>query len=388
MKNFRIGTISGIPIYLNATLVLFLPALAWLISRPAQIEVYAGLIEGLSASSIDAAALQSGQTPLVIGAAGAVGLMFGVLVHELGHSWMARRYDIHITSITLWIFGGMAHMEDLPEDWHIEFWVALAGPVTSVLLSILFLGGLQVTPASAPVLTFVVGWLAVVNLTLAVFNMIPAFPMDGGRILRALLARGQPYVNATKQAATVAKGFAILGAVFALTAGAPMLILIAMFVYVAASSESKATVLRDLLKGYTVRDLMRTDATSVRADDTVADVVEAAFERRTTAFPVVRGDGSLAGVVDLDDARAVAELDRSTTRVEDVMDDDPATIHPDTDAFEFLMALTEARTDRMLVVADGDLLGVVGAEDVTGTIEMLQRLGPRSPELPRADGFA
>jgi len=384
MKNFKIGSISDIPIYLNFTLILFLPVLAWLISRPEQIDVYADVIEALAGHSIDRATLESGDTPLVIGAASAVGLMVGVLVHELGHSFVARRYDIVISSITLWIFGGMARMEELPEDWHIEFWVALAGPVTSVLVSGVFFGALQATPADAPVLTFVVGWLAVVNLSLAVFNMIPAFPMDGGRILRALLARHQPYATATQRAAGLAKLLAIFGAIFALLNGAPLLVLISLFVYVAATSESRAVAMRELLKGFTAVDLLSKDAPTAAPDTPIDEFVERVFAERATVFPVVDGD-VLVGVVTLDQAREVPSGERGATTVSDVMDRDPATIGPDADAFDVILAMNEQAVDRLLVVEDDRFVGLVTTSGIVSVIQVLQGVGPATkpdPEPP------
>jgi len=381
MKNFKIGSVSDIPIYLNLTLVLFLPVLAWLISRPEQIDVYADLIESLAGHSIDRAALEGGNTPLVIGTASAVGLMVGVLIHELGHSWAARRYDIVISSITLWIFGGMARMDELPEDWHIEFWVALAGPVTSVLLSGVFFGALQFTPADAPVLTFVVGWLAVVNLSLAVFNLIPAFPMDGGRIFRALLARRQPYAIATQRAARLAKILAVFGAIIALLGGAPLLIIIALFVYVAASSESRAVMMRELLRGFTATDLMTRDAPTVAPDTAVSAFIERVFEERETVFPVVDGD-TLVGVVTLDQARGVASADREDTTVEDVMDANPGTIGADTEAFEVILTMNEQAVDRLLVVEDGHFVGIVTGAGVVSAIQVLQGVGSTAESDP------
>jgi Zn-dependent protease/CBS domain-containing protein len=387
MKNFKIGTISDIPIYLNLTLVLFLPVLAWLISRPEQIDVYADLIESLAGHSIDRTALEGGNTPLVIGAASAVGLMVGVLIHELGHSWAARRYDIVISSITLWIFGGMARMEELPEDWHIEFWVALAGPVTSVLLSGVFFGALQFTPADAPVLTFVVGWLAVVNLSLAVFNLIPAFPMDGGRILRALLARRQPYATATQRAARLAKILAVFGAIVALLGGAPLLIIIALFVYVAASSESRAVMMRELLRGFTATDLMTRDAPTVSSETSVSAFIERVFEERETVFPVVDGD-TLVGIVTLDQARAVAGADREDTTVGNVMDANPATIGADLEAFEVILTMNEQAVDRLLVAEDGHFVGIVTGAGVVSAIQVLQGVAPTTePEPEPPDGY-
>ncbi|MEF8853602.1 MAG: site-2 protease family protein [Haloarculaceae archaeon] len=387
MRNLRVVSIAGIPVYLNFTLVLFLPVLAWLISRPEQIAAYAGAIEVFAGRPVDATALSSGSTPLVLGVAGAVGLMVGVLVHELGHSWAARRYDIEIVSITLWIFGGMARMDELPEDWSVEFWVALAGPVTSVLLSTLFLGALQVTPASAPVATFVVGWLAVINLSLALFNMIPAFPMDGGRILRALMARNQPYATATLRAAGVAKVFAVLGAVFAILGGAPLLILISLFVYVAATSESRATVLRQTLSGFTARDLLR-EARPVSPSTSVADLLDRVLAERRMTFPVVDG-GPPLGVVTLDDARAVPEDDRQTTTVEEVMDRSVATVTPDRDAFDVVLAMGEHGQDSVFVVDDGELLGVITQADIAAAIEVVQGVGPRRQRVPDPpEGYA
>jgi Zn-dependent protease/predicted transcriptional regulator len=387
MRNFRVVSIAGIPIYLNITLVLFLPVLGWLISRPEQIAAYAGFIELFAGRPVDAAALSSGSTPLVLGAGGAVGLMVGVLIHELGHSWAARRYDIEIVSITLWIFGGMARMDDLPEDWGIEFWVALAGPVTSVLLSALFLGVLQVTPASAPIATFVVGWLAVVNLSLAVFNMIPAFPMDGGRILRALLARNRDYASATLIAASIAKAFAIMGAIVAVLGGAPLLILISLFVYVAATSESRATVLRQLLADFTARDLMG-ESRPVATSTSVTDLLDRVLDERRTTFPVVDG-GAPLGVASLDHARSVSECDRSTTTVGDVMDRSVATVSPDRTAFEIILEMGEAGQDTVFVVEDGELLGVITQADIAAAIEVIQGVSPRQQPMPDPpEGYA
>jgi len=387
MRNFRVVSIGGIPIYLNLTLVLFLPVLAWLISRPEQIVAYAGAIEVITGQPIDTDALLAGNTPLLVGVGGAVGLMGGVLVHELGHSWVARRYDIEIVSITLWIFGGMARMDDLPENWSIEFWVALAGPVTSALLSTGFLAVLTVMPASTPVATFVVGWLAVVNLSLAVFNMIPAFPMDGGRILRALLARSQPYATATLRAAALAKFLAILGAIVAIFGGAPLLILIALFVYVAASSESRVTVLRQVLAGFTARDLMG-DVRPVASGTSISDFLDRVLEERQTAFPVVDGDTPL-GFVRLDNALDVPESDRATTTVGDVMERNVATVAPDRDAFEVVLTMGENGQDRVFVVEGEELLGVITQADIAAAVEVVQGVGPRQQRMPDPpEGYA
>jgi len=373
MRNVHVGSVTDIPIRLNITFLLFLPVLAWLISRPAQLEVYAGAVERVSPHPVDVAALQAGSTPLVIGVAAALGLFVGVLLHELGHSWTARRYGITITSITLWIFGGMAHMEDLPEDWNVEFYVALAGPVMSLVVA-------------GVVVLFVIGWLAVINLTLAVFNMLPAFPMDGGRVLRALLARRRPYADATRTAASVGKGMAILLALVAIFSLAPILLLVAMFVYVAAGAESRSTVLRDLLGDLSARELMTTDVRTVAPDTTVGALLDRVLADRTTAYPVMEGD-AVTGLVSLSDVRDVSAADRASTRVADVMGPAPPTVGPDATAFDALWAMSESKSDRVIVVENGRFRGQITNEDFVAAIEVLQGLGANQP-VAVADGYA
>jgi Zn-dependent protease/CBS domain-containing protein len=385
MKNFKIGRITGIPIRLNITLVVFLPLLAWLISREEQLSFYAGVVDSIAPRTVDAAAVQSGTAPVIVGVATALGLFVGVLLHELGHSWTARRYGITITSITLWIFGGMARMEDLPEDWNVELYVALAGPAMSVLVGAACYASLFVLPAQ-PILVVVVGSLAVINVTLAIFNLVPAFPMDGGRVLRALLARSRPYAEATRTAATVGKFMAVLIAVLAVLAFAPILLLVAMFVYVAAGAESRATVLRELLEGVTVRELMSTDVRTVTPETTVAEFLDRVLTERTTAYPVMER-GTVTGVVTLDSIRSVPVDDRKTTTVTDVMGSSPPTVAPDADAFDALSAMSATAGDRVLVVEEGRFVGQLTTDDFMTAIEVLQGLGPRrGVELP--DGYA
>ncbi|MFB6354731.1 MAG: site-2 protease family protein, partial [Halobacteriales archaeon] len=231
MRSYTIGRVWGIPIRVNTSLLVFLPILAWLIGSGGQIEVYAGFIEGLTGVGFDLARLRAGSTPWVIGLVAAVGLFASVTVHELGHSWVALRYGVEIESITLWILGGMASLASIPREWHREFWIAIAGPVTSVAVAAGCWAGLLVVPAGLDVPRFVVGWLALSNLTLAGFNLLPAFPMDGGRILRALLARSRPYASATRIAGRVGVVFAFLFAVVGVMTFQLILVLLALFVY-------------------------------------------------------------------------------------------------------------------------------------------------------------
>jgi len=387
MRNFTIGSVTDIPIRLNITLVVFLPLLAWLISRPEQLAAYATAIDLVSPHAVDAEAVGAGRTPLLLGAAAAIGLFVSVLVHELGHYWTARRFDVGISSITLWIFGGMAHMEDLPEDWNVEFWIAIAGPITSLLLAGGFFGALQVVPASAPVVLYVVGLLAVVNLSLAIFNMLPAFPMDGGRVLRALLVRSRTYASATQIAATVGQGFAVLMAIFAVLSGALLLLLIAMFVYVAAAAESRTTVVRDMLRGITVSDLLADRGDAVEADTTVQSLLERIVAERRNGYPVVEGT-ELVGLITLAELRDVPPSERDSRRVSEAMKTDPPTISPDADAFEALRLISKERTDRIVVAENGRVYGTISQRDLMSALEAMQGLGDVSQTEIDADGYA
>lgn len=387
MWNYRIATVTGIPIRVNITLLLFIPVIVWLIGSQVGTqegaEIWVEILSGLSAYELTPEQLQTGNTPWVLGALAAVGLFFGVTIHELGHAWMARYFDINISSITLWIFGGMAHMDENPDDWRVEFWIAVAGPITSLVVAAAFFVPLQFLPP-VPELVFVFGWLAIMNIVLAVFNMVPAFPMDGGRVLRALLARNRPYAQATATAATVAKFLAVGMGILGLLTPNPILILIALFVYVAATSESRMTAMSEALSGVTVENLMTHEVKTVSPDDTVAELFEKMFVERHTGYPVVR-DGDVVGIVTLEDAKDVAPQEREATRVGDIMTEDVVTVEPDEDAFEALRTLSTNSFGRLVVVENGEIAGILSRTDVMNALDVIQSGGSFSERrVPQA----
>ncbi|MFC7027010.1 site-2 protease family protein [Halomicroarcula sp. GCM10025710] len=380
MRNYHLTTVWGIPIRVNISLLVFLPILAWIIGSGAQIEVYAGLVGALAGVTFDMGRLMAGQTPWLIGTAAAVGLFASVAVHELGHSWMAMRYDLEVESITLWILGGLASLKTMPREWNREFWIAVAGPVTSILVALVCYIALLVLPASAQVTTFVVGWLAVTNLLLAVFNMLPAFPMDGGRVLRALLARNRPYASATRLAARIGTAFAVLFAVVGVLSFSPMLLLLALFVYSAASGESRTVALSDLLDGLTVSDVARPATDTVEADASVEELVDKMFATRSTEFTVVR-DGEAVGVVTISDFQALSKAEREADTVADLMETDLPRFAADMTAFDALVALDGARSSAALVEGiDGTR--VVSRADFASAMEMRRLVGSPSPFCP------
>ncbi|AUG48433.1 peptidase M50 [Haloarcula taiwanensis] len=377
MRNFHITTVWGIPIRVNISLLIFLPVLAWIIGSGAQISVYAGIVSALSGVPLDLTVLTAGQTPWLIGTAAAVGLFASVALHELGHAWAAMRYDLRVESITLWILGGLANLEAMPKEWNRELVIALAGPAVSILTGLACYAALFALPASAQVTLFVIGWLAVTNIFLAVFNMLPAFPMDGGRVLRALLARKRPYATATRIAARVGTGFAVLFAVVGVLSFSPLLLLLALFVYGAASSESRTVALAALLEGLTVDDVASPLDATIEADATVEDLVDRMFAGRRTEFAVTRG-GDVIGVVTVGDFRALSKTEREADTVADLMDTDLPRFASETAAFDALVELDTARATAAFV--DGpEGTRVVSRDDFASAMEMRRLVGSPEP---------
>ncbi|AHG02952.1 metalloprotease [Halobacterium sp. DL1] len=362
MRSFTITEVWDIPIRINTSLLIFLPILAWLIGSGQQIELYAGLIEGFTGAGFDLARLQVGSTPWVIGITAAVGLFVSVTLHELGHSWVALRYGIEIESITLWILGGIASLKALPKEWNREFWIAIAGPATSVLVGAVCYVGVLAVPESLPVVRFVFGYLALTNLLLAGFNLLPAFPMDGGRIFRAILARNRPYGSATRIAARVGVGFAFLFAIVGVLNFNVILLLLAFFIYGAATTESRTVLLDELLEGITVGDIMTRDPATVQADTTITEFGDQLLRDRQSVHLVVDDAGDPLGLVTLDDLKAVRGKDRATTRIGDVVRT-VTRVEPTDDAFDVLALLNQSGSSNALVEENGALVGVLSNSD-------------------------
>ncbi|SDM61931.1 Zn-dependent protease (includes SpoIVFB) [Halogranum gelatinilyticum] len=374
MRSFTVVRLWGIPIRVNLSLVVFLPVLAWLVGSGGQIALYASVIDRFAPQPVDVAALTVGWTPWLVGSLAALGLFAGVTVHELGHALVARRYGLHTESITLWIFGGLARFDRIPREWDREFWIALAGPATSVLVGVACAGLVQVVPGRFPVAVFVAGWLAVVNVTLALFNLLPAFPMDGGRVLRALLARNRPYGVATRIAASLGVTFALVFAVLGVLLFNPVLILVALFVYSAAKSEARVTVLDDLLDGLSVADVMDPVTTTLGPDDTVATLVTTMLSRHRLSVPVV-DDTGVVGVVRLEDLRDLPRDAYETTRLDDlVVAEPPVRVDAAADAFETLVDLGQRGVDDALVESGGEVVGTVSQGSFFAAIEIQREL--------------
>ncbi|WIV66760.1 site-2 protease family protein [Natrialbaceae archaeon AArc-T1-2] len=382
-KSYRIGQAFGIPLKLDVTLLLVLPLFAWVIG--AQIETVVPILNQVFGTDIAADALAGVVWPLIVGLLAAIGLFIGVALHEFGHALVALRYDYDIDSITLWLLGGVAQLVDRPRDWRHEFWIAIAGPIVSLAVGVVCYLALLVVPAGMDVTAFVLAYLALLNVGLAVFNMLPAFPLDGGRVLRAILARSMSYVRATKVVTLVGKGFAILLGLGGLATVNVFWVAIAIFVYIAATAESRQMMLDATLDGLTARDVMRraSELSTVPPELTVDRLLERMFQERQTYYPVVR-DGQIGGVVTLEDVQELERTQRVAARVGDVMTSFDALerISADSDAMTAFQRLQQSESEHLLVVEDGSVVGVLTLEDLLSTQEIVRehrRVDDRSP---------
>jgi len=373
MASFKVGSVFGIPIKLDSTLLLILPVMAWLIGS--QVGVSAEQFNQLFGLTFDSAALSTGITPYLLGGSAAVGLFIAVLLHELGHSVVAMRYGFPIDSITLWILGGIAQLSDQPEDWRQEMLIAFAGPVVSIAIGAIAYVGVGFIPTGMDGVQFVVAYLSVTNFILAVFNLIPAFPMDGGRVLRAFLARNRPFAQATQRAAEVGKFLAFLIAIVGLFANL-FLILIAFFIYMGASGESQRTTMNAAFEGVSVKDIMtpKAELKTVSLDTTVAELLDRMFRERHTGYPVM-ANGRVVGMVTLEDAQSVKEVERDAYRVEDVMTSELATVSPETTAMEAFETMQEAGIGRLLVIENDELAGLISRTDLVTALNVITSTG-------------
>lgn len=316
----------------------------------------------------------------VVAAAVAALFFASVLAHELSHALVARRFGIQVRDITLFIFGGAASLEGDTHSPRQEALIAVAGPLCSVVLG-LALFGLGLLWHQEQVVALV-GWLAFINLTLGIFNLIPGYPMDGGRILRALIwkLRGDQ-MAATRNAAAVGRAFGYLliglgafvafqGAVF----NGIWLALIGWFISTAAEASVAQTSVQRSLRGVKVRDVMEVEPPSVRPNEAVAELVNERLMRgEGRSFLVRHDDGGLAGIVTLSDVRRVARDDWPAARVTDIMTRyaDLAMVGPN-DELESALALLQEREVNQLPVVDDDRRTVMGLLTRAGILRLVE----------------
>jgi Zn-dependent protease len=353
--SLKLVTVAGIAVYVHWT---FLLLIGWILLS----DLGQGRSIGVALSSV-----------------GFVVAVFGcVVLHELGHALTARRYGIRTRDITLLPIGGVARLERMPEKPAQELWVALAGPAVNVVIAAILFGVIAGVSRAHEVLNvhvfegdFLVR-LMWVNVFLVAFNLLPAFPMDGGRVLRALLATRLEYRRATHIAASVGQamaiGFGLLGLF-----GNPILIFVALFVYLGAQAEAEMVGMQQLLKGLKVRDAMVTRFRTLSSEATLEEAVRELLAGSQQDFPVMAGD-TLAGILTRNDlVKAISEGGRQA-QVQTAMRQKCAVVsdtEPLRAAFE---KMRNGECSTLPVMRDGRLVGLLTLENV-GELVMLSEAG-------------
>jgi Zn-dependent protease/CBS domain-containing protein len=314
----------------------------------------------------------------LLAAALVVVLFVFVVLHEYGHSLVAQRLGIEIQDITLLPIGGLARMSAIPEKPSDEVKIAIAGPLVNVVLAATLYGlaylGFGSTGFQVPGLTVsgislggVLSYLAFINVILAGFNFIPAFPMDGGRVLRGLLAARMGVVRATEVAAVVGQGFAFLLFFYGLLSGNFDLVLIAAFVFFGAGAEAQIVRQRELMRGLSVRDVMaaKQHTETVTPYHTFGQVLDAVIHGYQEDFPVVDETGNLAGMLTRREILAAAHSPDRFYYVRDLMKTKVPTLSPGADLFgEGYRLLQQSDLRALPVVEGGKLVGMLTIEDV------------------------
>ncbi|MEW2636296.1 site-2 protease family protein [Streptomyces sp. NPDC048389] len=309
--------------------------------------------------------------------AAAVVFLLSLLAHEFSHALVARRNGVDVGDITLWLLGGMARLKSEAPTPAAEVRIAGVGPLVSLLLGLVFglLAGLFGALYGAGLVAEALAWLAAINILLAVFNALPAAPLDGGRLLRALVWRrtGNPLrATAVSTGAGRVLGWLLIGTgLFFILLGAAFsgiwLVVIGWFLLAMATSEGGQAKLRELLSEVPVRQAMGPDPISVDASLTVADFLAAPeFRYRHSAFPVVDREHRPVGLVSVKTAAGVPEVERDST-VASVMIpiDDIPTPHPDDPLVRVLSGLDDSPAHRALVVENGRVVGMVTSSDIS-----------------------
>ncbi|HEX7045000.1 MAG TPA: site-2 protease family protein [Burkholderiales bacterium] len=331
-----------------------------------------------------------------MGIAGAIGLLFSIVFHELSHSLVARRYGLPIHGITLFIFGGVAEMQQEPPTPKSEFMMAVAGPIASFVLAFLLYQAYLATAGDAPrPVNGVLYYLGLINLVLGAFNLVPGFPLDGGRMLRAALWSWKgDFRWATRIAANIGSGFGlaliVLGAIAFVTGnfiGGMWWFLIGLFLRGAAGMSYQQLLLRDAMKGEHVRRFMTLNPVTVRADLPLNLLVEDYIYRtRHKMFPVVEHERVL-GIVEFDEVKKVPQAEWVRRTVRDIMQ--PCTpdhvIDPTADALAAWSRMQRSGSGRLLVMHDGRLIGILSRRDLMAFLSLKFDLEAGMPgTLPRS----
>ena len=361
--NIRLGRIGGVEVRVNWSLLVIFALIVWSLADGVFPSQNPGLSDGVH---------------LAMAIVAAVLFFASLLLHELGHSWVARREGLEIDGITLWLFGGVSEFKTRFPSAAAEFRIAIAGPLVSLGLGVVFV---LIALAGLPsAVDGVAAWLGYINLTLLVFNLIPALPLDGGRVLRAALWRRRGDLGwATRIATEIGRGFGYLFIVLGIgmfifqgSFSGAWLAFIGWFLLQAATAEARYIATEAALKGLRVRELMVRNPVTVEGDHTVGQFMdEVARSRRFTTYPVVDGDRPI-GLLAFGSVAAIPRTEWDSRLVRDAMIslDQVPLLTEDETAVEALTALSPATSNRGLVVENGHLAGLLSITDLTRALEV------------------
>jgi len=364
--SIKIGRILGIPIYIHVTFLLILPLFA--VYFATAIHQVMGFRLGYGGLGLDTL------TELLFGMLAAIIFFTSVLVHELAHSYVALKHGYRISGITLFIFGGVAQIEEVPPRAPGEAVMAFAGPASSLAIGavmMLFSRGIGTLGDTTGIIlietTF--GLIGFYNVLLGLFNLLPAFPMDGGRILRAVLATRMDFVRATEVAASIGRAFAISMAIIGIFFNF-WLVILAIFIYFSASGEERSTKLYEAFTGVKVKDIMTKHVSTIPPTMTVRELLDKMMEEKHMGYPVVEGD-RVIGVVTLSDAMKVSQDRQGHVMVVNIMSRDIISVTPETEAIEVVKLLSTRGIGRVLVMESGRVVGIVTRTDLMKAMQIL-----------------
>jgi Zn-dependent protease/CBS domain-containing protein len=351
--SFKIGSVWGIPVELHITFILLIAAV-FILSYP---QLYLFIL--------------------------IMFLFVFVVIHELAHSVVARHFKIKVRKIILYPIGGVSEIEEIPEDPSIEWRMAIAGPLISVVIGVILLALNQIISVEAPTTPLTTSLstagsltldLASLNLILGAFNLIPAFPMDGGRVFRALLAERMKFSDATKYAAFIGRIFGIImvmGGIFYNF----WLSIIGVFIYIGATEEAEQTIVSTTMARVRAKDVMYAEAATVKPETTLSEALEVMFKARYHDV-LIEKDGALQGIVTWNEIMKVKPEQRNEIQVGQLPTKN-ISIFQDESVLEAYKIMSREKIDLVPVIdreAPAKILGVLTNESITYAIEKAKNL--------------
>jgi Zn-dependent protease/predicted transcriptional regulator len=362
------GTIMGIPIYFHFTFFFIIPIFA------AVFAFNPGSIFGITLGyyGLDTWLLAK----MILGVICAILFFLTILLHELGHSYVALRHGYGIRSITLFIFGGVAQMEDTPKKPEVEGWMSFVGPATSFIIGLILtpiyfaIDSVRNPGVALQAFQVTCGILGFYNILLGAFNLIPAFPMDGGRILRSFLAKKMGMLKGTETAVKIGRIFAIGMVAVGILTFEVFVVFIGFFIYVGASEEESITKFTVALEGVKVEDIMDPEVFWVSPSMTLDQVLDRMMEERRTAYPIVE-NSTLVGVVSVAQIDLVSEDQRGTITAGSIADRNPAYVRDYVDATEVLKALSDRKDFVVVLDERNEFVGSITKDELQRIVTVL-----------------